>query len=347
MRKRSRLVSIPFMNVPAAARLRSRSDQNIYSRTNQDVYGWQVSKSERSSRHGEIREPHFEHSSYGIGIRSILYDSHQIYRTSVEEEQYSSSGLGSVSVDGSVFNSPTSSHFYFSPDIFMQKPWLIDQSIDIPGHIYNLPNIKSQLSIDYKNALSSRTKSGSKLSYLSPLAPDYIQRNLSMNSKLTNLYSSIYSLGPSSFHSSRCYGDCVENSAMPSYSNESHASSLGYQSTIEDTYGKRTRKLSNAKTVVTGLESDRRSSEASKTQMTSLAHERKLVDFNPPRLISNQINDGNKGSNVPNKKTMKKVEDLMKNKLVVSKIEKFSRILFPLTFILFNFFYWPYIYSRS
>ena len=333
----SRHFSIPFADVPAASRLRRR----VYDYHSESNYG----------DHASVGD--YEGGVQGYSTEQIKQfvekESPQEYRVgrtsrpkyySDSETSYSS-GLGSVTVKDSVFNSPDSSHFYYSPDIVIQKPWIFDEPTE---HIYSKPvggsvdtiygkSDQPVYQIQIPSLYSQTAKSfGSRLSYLSPLAPDYIKRNLSMYSRSLSRSvgkSTTYSSGPSSFHSSKWYYEVGKL-------NQNQEANISNQTA--------TSPLKKTKVVKKMSSFDDVQSDQIKSVQRSVDHWNTNLTWSAKR---NMVRSSDVIKSVPSKKVMKKIEEKISRKELVGKIEKYSRILFPLTFLLFNLFYWPYIYNRA
>lgn len=375
---RSRRISIPFASVPAALRL----GPNVLPLRNQ----FQNSDPLRSRSYGSIASTPSS-ADEQIGKIVPLYERLRSEKKITHSHYYSdsdtchSSGLGSVSILDTVFNSPDSSHFYYSPDIVTQKPLVFNSD-----EMQNQSRQEGGMSgMNYHNGMSGmnyhkrpsiygsqRTRSGSRLSYLSPLAPD-IQRNLSMHSRSLTNDGSLYSLGPSSFHTSKWYYEVgkqnqrqqLENnvsqshpfSHIPQSHPFSHESEVIHNESSIGNHVYREPTLSNVANVAMNVRSrmkkmrsfdDIRLSDPESQSPRLHKTTDDGAEIKRSNLIKrNRIDSSDSIKKIPSKKLMKKVEERMNRKELVKKIEKVSRILFPLTFILFNFFYWPYIYNRQ
>ena len=381
-RRGLRKVSIPFASVPAALRL----GPNVLPLRNQ----FQNLEPLRSQSYGSIVSTPPSIANEQIGNIFPWYEGLRAENKTTHSHCYSesdtcySSGLGSVSIQDTVFNSPDSSHFYYSLDIVTEKPWIVNSD-----GMQNQSHREGGLSgINYRNrplpsiSGSQRTKSGSRLSYLSPLAPD-IKRNLSMHSRSLTDHGSLYSLGPSSFHTSKWYyevgkqnqrqqlGEMTENNHSQSHPFSRESEMIYNESSIRNEGNRVGREpiLLNVANVAMNMRSrmkkmhsfdDIRLSDPesqSPRLHKTIGDETKIKRSNPikrnrinssdPIKRSNRTNSSDPIKKIPSKKLMKKVEERISRRDLVKKIEKVSRILFPLTFILFNFFYWPYIYNRQ
>lgn len=373
---RQRLVSIPFAGVPAASRLRSNIQDFGQNNSNyRPSFGINESYMDEVNFE-QIYQPK---PLARIRVEEVQYYKqhgvlHSIYYT--ESEASNSSGLGSISIHDSVFNSPVSSHFYCSPGIVMQNSLLLDS----PGHIYEVINGEKNLfghsGAEFKygpvhQLYSSQSSTfGSRLPYLSPLAPDYIKRNLSnLSRSLTSSseYPSVYSLGPSSFHSSKWYDEVAKRGKTlnsDKISRDIHSyercSSRPRTSSGNEYEGNRVLNWKPKKRTSNIEPLSRRSVSSTISPLDSSNRENKAHQsdnnfpwaMSIPRFNNGNLFEHNRAERTINvqairrNKVMKKVEEKISRKELVKMIEKYSRILFPLTFILFNMFYWPYIYNR-